>query len=166
MTLGITNHSHIGANHLPKPVGNQLHANWAAMRSGMKSDVFLIQNQTKSIGKKYQPSRCQSMYESQPASTQYPRTVRPPLQKLLFTGGHIHASTGTASTTAGMKKASHSRRRLTSAQNGASATTVPNACTGNAGMTPATTPANRNVLQSCRSGTASHTSRRTISARL
>src|SRR5207245_9733853 len=136
MTLGTTNHSHIGANHLPNSVGNQLHANWAAISNGMKRDVFLIQNHTKSTGKKNQPWRCQSMYESQPASTQYPRTVRPPLQKLLLTGGHIHSSTGTASTSAGTKKASHSQRRLNNAQNPARPTTIPHACTCTASTEP------------------------------
>src|ERR1700704_3498551 len=106
--------------------------------SGKKNDGFLIQNQTKSIGNERTPSRCQSVQESQPASTQYrvstlrpppvnmtTGTLVPPAQAVLFTGGHIQCKTGMARTSAGMKKATHSRRRLKIAQKAASATTVP-----------------------------------------
>ncbi len=84
----------------------------------------------------------------------------------MLAGGHIQASTGSASTSAGTKNAIHSLRRLKTAQNAARATTVPKACTWNAGIRPATMPAKRNVFQSWHSRTASHTSSSTINARL
>src|SRR5713226_1815013 len=166
MTLGTRNHSHIGAYHFSNEVGIHRRRNWAAMRRGTNTDRFLIQNQAKSNGKYSTPSRCVSVYDSQPASRQYPWMLSPAPQMLLLAGGHIQSRTGIASARAGTKNAAHSRLRLKTAQNAARATTVPKAWTWNAGMRPATTPAKANAFQSCRSRTASHTSKRTIRARL
>src|ERR1700716_324458 len=70
MRLGTRNHSHIGANHFGNPVGLQLRRKWAATRSGMNTDVFLIQNQAKSRGNQTGASFCVSRYDSQPSSNQ------------------------------------------------------------------------------------------------
>ena len=84
----------------------------------------------------------------------------------MFEGGHIHTRTGKASTTAGTKNANHSRRRVNRNQNADNATTVPHACTWNAGISPATTPAKRYTCQPSSSRVAVHTSTSTIRARL
>src|SRR5260370_20182633 len=141
ITLGTRNHNHIGANNFGKAVANQRRRIWAAMSSGINSDVFLIQNHATSRGKDSTPSRCQSVYESQPGSRQYPKRLPPNPQALLLAGGHIQANTGIASTRAGVKNATHSLRTLKAAQNAARATTVPYACTWNAGIRPANVPA-------------------------
>ena len=61
MTFGTTNHSHIGANHVAKPVGIHRFRKWPAIMSGIATDVFLIQNQMKSGANHRIPSRCQSV---------------------------------------------------------------------------------------------------------
>src|ERR1700681_256602 len=70
MTLGTMNHSHIGENHVTKPVGIQLRSTCAATNSGMNSDVLRIQNQTNSGTARIAACFCQSRYESHPSSKQ------------------------------------------------------------------------------------------------
>ena len=118
MTFGTRNHSHIGANHFPSRVGNHRCTKYAAMRRGMNTDVFLIQNQN-------HPSPS----VSHPISMQYPPTLGPTPHWLLLAGGSIQRTRGTPMASAGMKNASHSRRRLKTAQKIDSATTVPYAWT-------------------------------------
>src|ERR1700694_5680130 len=55
--FGTTNHSHIGANHFPNPVGNQRCKKWATMSNGMNTEVFLIQNQNQFVPSASHP-RC------------------------------------------------------------------------------------------------------------
>src|SRR5579859_971757 len=138
---GTANHSHIGANQVPKRVGIQRFRSWALMISGISTDVFLIQNQTKSGATHTMPSRLKSLNAIQPGWRQRGRLLE--RARHVLAGGHSQASTGTPSRIAGMKNASHSRRRLNAAQKAASATMVPYAWTWNAGVRPATTPANR-----------------------
>src|SRR5258708_12887985 len=77
MTLGTTNHNHIGANQFGYEVGIQRRRIWPAIRSGMKTDVFLIQNQIQSRPNQIGRACCQSIYDSPPTSPQYP--CPPPL---------------------------------------------------------------------------------------
>src|ERR1700674_502313 len=70
MTLGTMNHSHIGENHVTKPVGIQLRSKGAAISSGINTDVLRIQNQTKSGTASIAACFCQSRYDSQPSSKQ------------------------------------------------------------------------------------------------
>src|SRR6202140_3817197 len=70
MTLGTRNHNHIGENHVTKPVGIQLRSTCAAIGTGMNTDVFGIQNQTKSAPARIAACFCQSRYDSQPSSKQ------------------------------------------------------------------------------------------------
>src|SRR5581483_373192 len=121
---GTTNHSHSGANHLANGTGMRLPKMWAARITGMRIDVFLIQNQTTSGTKNTIPSRTQSEYAIQPGCRQNGSVLVRSMHRLLA-GGHSHASTGTPSTRAGTKKYHHSRRRLNTAQNALSATIVP-----------------------------------------
>src|SRR5713226_10096563 len=75
ITDGTANHSHIGANHVAKRVGIHRFSKWPAMISGINSAVFLIQNHTKSGTAHSRPSRLMSVYDSQPGSKQYPKTL-------------------------------------------------------------------------------------------
>src|SRR5438477_9297832 len=70
---GTANHSHIGVNQVANLVGTQRFTMWPAMMSGISSDVFLIQNHTKSGTAHSRPSRLMSVKASQPGSMQYPR---------------------------------------------------------------------------------------------
>ena len=55
MKLGTRNHSHIGANHFGKAVGNQRGRKWPATIRGIRSDVFHSQNATHSGMKSHTP---------------------------------------------------------------------------------------------------------------
>src|SRR5207248_9968050 len=57
---GTMNHSHIGANQVPTRVGNQRLSTCTAMIKGISTDVFLIQNHTKSGSAQTTPSGAQS----------------------------------------------------------------------------------------------------------
>src|SRR3989475_12103014 len=127
--FGTTNHSHIGANHFGKAVGNHRPSAWPTIKSGSNSDVFQIQNPPKSKPNNHTPLRCQSVNESQPGWMQNPWIDARSPQTLVLSGGNIHRTTGTPITSAGMKKPNHSRRRLNTAQNADRATTVPEAWT-------------------------------------
>src|SRR5260370_39170355 len=70
MTLGTTNHNRIGANQFGYEVGIQRRRIRPAIRSGMKTDVFLIQTQIQARPNQIGRSGCQSTYDSQPTSTQ------------------------------------------------------------------------------------------------
>src|SRR5487761_662235 len=123
MTLGTRNHNHIGANHLGNSVAIQLRSKWAANSRGMKTEVFLIQNQTQSRPNQIGRACDQSRYDSHPSSKQYPCRVRLLPHTLVLAGGHIHTRIGMPSASAGMKNASHCTRSVNGAQNAASTTT-------------------------------------------
>src|SRR5258708_7202962 len=88
MTLGTTNHNHIGANQFGYEVGIQRRRIWPAIRSGMKTDVFLIQNQIQSRPNQIGRACCQSIHGRQPPATQQPGTLALPAHTPAVARGH------------------------------------------------------------------------------
>src|SRR5258708_10184095 len=107
MTLGTTNHNHIGANQFGYEVGIQRRRIWPAIRSGMKTDVFLIQNQIQSRTNQIGRSCCQSIYDRKHTTTQSTSTHAPLPHALEVAGGPHQTSIGIPRTTACMTKPNH-----------------------------------------------------------
>ena len=70
ITEGTANHNHMGENHVANRVGIHRFRKCPATMSGISSEVFLIQNHTKSGTAHSRPSRLMSVYASQPGSMQ------------------------------------------------------------------------------------------------
>src|SRR5437899_919413 len=101
--FGTTNHSHIGANHFGKSVGNQRPSACPASSSGISAEVFQIQKPPKSKPNSHSPLRCQSVNESQPGWMQKPLIDARSPQTLVLAGGSIQTTTGTPIAIAGTK---------------------------------------------------------------